>query len=116
LTIVLSAVSVTVCGVLCTENEEGDAVSPEGKPEIAIATVPLNPLLGVIDTWKVDDVPGAIDGVDGVAMIVNDGEDGGGACPFDPPPPPPQQMKLRIRQAPAQIKEVFATQPLGPDR
>jgi hypothetical protein len=76
---VLSAVSVTVCGVFCTENDEGDADSPEGNPEIAIATVPLNPLLGVTDTWKLDDVPGAIDGFDGVATIVNDGEDGGGA-------------------------------------
>jgi hypothetical protein len=98
--------------VACTENDDGDAVSPEGKPEIAIDTVPPNPLLGVTDTWKVDDVPGAMDGVEGVAMIVNDGEDGGGACAFDPPPP--QQMKLRARQTLAQISAVFATQALGP--
>jgi len=100
--------------VFCTENDEGDAVSPEGKPDIAIATVPLNPLLGVTDTWKVDDVPGAIDGVVGVAMMVKEGEGGGGPCPFDPPPP--QQMKVRIRQTLAQIKAVFAIQAPGPAR
>jgi hypothetical protein len=102
---VLPAVSVTVCGVFCTEKDEGATVSPEGKPEIVIATAPLNPLLGVIETWKVDDVPGAIEGDDGVATIVKDA--GGGPCTFDPPP---QLARFTPNQRPTQIEMLIATQ------
>ena len=96
----LAAVKVTVCAVFCTEKDDGIAVRPEGKPEMAIATAPAKPFCGVIETWKVDEVPGAIEGVDGVASMVKDGGGDGGGWLFDPAPQPasvnPKQKLMRI--------------------
>jgi hypothetical protein len=48
----LEAVNVTVCGaaVVTLKGEAGEAVSPVGRPEIAIETVPENPFKAVIET------------------------------------------------------------------
>ena len=71
---------------------------PVGSPEIVIATVPLNPFVGVTDTWNVEEVPGAIDGVDGVATIVKEAGGGEEVCPFDPPPPQSTRIMARHKQ------------------
>jgi len=95
---VLAAVNVTVWGAFSTEKDNGVALSPEGKPETVIATAPLKPFRGVIETWKVDEVPGAIAGVDGVDTTLNDGDGGGGGWPVWPPDPPPQPANVSPKQ------------------
>jgi hypothetical protein len=48
----LEAVNVTVWGaaVVTLKGDAGEAISPAGRPEIAIETVPENPFKGVIET------------------------------------------------------------------
>jgi hypothetical protein len=88
----LAAVKVTICGVFCTENDEGAAVSPAGSAETVTATAALKPFCGLIDTSTVDEVPGATSGSDGVTSRVNDG--GGGGWLEELLDPPPQAARV----------------------
>ena len=89
-----SAVSATLCGTVCNVKDEGEALRPDGSPEAITETVPTKPPLGTMDTCTVEEVPGAIEGAEGVTAMVNEGG-GGGGWPDDPFPPLPQPLRTK---------------------
>jgi len=72
-----------------TKSDAGEAVKPEGRPEIETVTVSLKP--PVCDSVKLIDIIefGEIEIWLGVAEMEKDGEGGGGEDVLEVPPPQP---------------------------
>jgi hypothetical protein len=81
---------------------------PDGSPEAVTETVPLKPSKGTIDTCIAEEVPGAIDGADGVTEMVKEGGGGGGGLEEDPPPQPYRTKESPITSAISRHEEQLA--------
>ena len=69
---------------------EGEADTPDGRPEVETLTWPEKPLTGLADTETEAEEPGATEVLCGVTdRLKSGGGGGGGGCEFPPPPPQP---------------------------
>ena len=85
-----AAVSSSACPAAVKEKgDEGETVIPEGRPESVTVAVPSKPFSGCRETVTAPEVPGETEMLDGLRLIVKEGDAGAGVgMEFDPPPQP----------------------------
>lgn len=92
----LEAVKVTVWGAAAVtlKGELGEVVSPAGRPEIAMETVPENPFRAVIESCTFVEPPAANVSDCELGWMLKSGDGGGGGGWLALPPPQPEESSV----------------------
>lgn len=95
----LEAVNVTVWGAAAVtlKGEAGEAVSPAGRPEIAMETVPENPFSAVIEICTFVELPAVTVSDCELTWMLKSGDGGGGGWLALPPPQPEEKSVSRAK-------------------
>ena len=98
----LEAVNVTVWGAAAVtlKGEAGEAVSPAGRPEIVMETVPENPFRAVIEICTFVELPAVTVNCELTWMLKSGGGGGGGGGDWLalPPPQPEESSRTKLKR------------------